>query len=180
VADLTGEDNGATPDARMTELARRLAASEHVVRTIGRLLVRARATGPEPHEVRAIEPPAPRPRRTHSSPSEPRPEGSGHTSNRDKRRREWVPFRVSWGQEHGADARRLLAVVCRRGGIRGSDVGAIRVARVYSVVEVGADVAERFAAEAQKPDPRNPRVLIKKDRAGVPPAPPSASRRRTK
>ena len=27
----------------------------------------------------------------------------------------FVPFRISWGKEQGADARRLLAVACRRG-----------------------------------------------------------------
>jgi ATP-dependent RNA helicase DeaD len=161
------EPEGApAPEPRVAELARRLAGSDDPVRTIGRLLaLAARATGPEPRELRAIEPPAPRAR-----PTDPRrPREGAPARQRSGERREWVPFRVSWGQEHGADARRLLAVMCRRGGIRGSDVGAIRVARVYSVVEVGSDVAEKFAAEARKPDPRDPRVLIKPDR-GVSPA----------
>lgn len=76
---------------------------------------------------------------------------------------EWVPFRVSWGQEHGADARRLLAVVCRRGDIRGTDVGAIRIQRTFSVVNVNANVAEGFARQSVKPDPRDPMIKIRLD-----------------
>lgn len=71
------------------------------------------------------------------------------------------PFRISWGQMQGADARRLLAVVCRRGNIRGSDVGAIRLAPSFSVVEVRGDVAAEFERAARVPDPRAPRVQIR-------------------
>jgi len=73
---------------------------------------------------------------------------------------QWVPFRVTWGEAHGADARRLVAMLCRRGGIRGSDIGAIRVSRTSSTVEVAAAVARGFEAAAREPDPRDPRVEI--------------------
>jgi ATP-dependent RNA helicase DeaD len=73
---------------------------------------------------------------------------------------QWVPFRVSWGEQHGADARRLVAMLCRRGNIRGSDIGAIRVNRVNSVVEVATAVARGFEEAAREPDPRDPRVMI--------------------
>lgn len=76
---------------------------------------------------------------------------------------EWVPFRVTWGQEHGADARRLLAMVCRRGDVRSSDVGAIRIQRSFSVVNVNANVAQGFARATEKPDPRDPKVRIRLD-----------------
>jgi ATP-dependent RNA helicase DeaD len=72
----------------------------------------------------------------------------------------WVSFRVTWGQIHGADARRLLAMVCRRGGIRGSDVGAIRVQRTFSTVDVAAAAAPTFERATRDPDPRDPRVKI--------------------
>jgi ATP-dependent RNA helicase DeaD len=72
----------------------------------------------------------------------------------------FVGFRVTWGARHGADARRLLAILCRRGEIRGSDVGSIRIGPVASTFEVRADVAERFAAAATAPDARDPRVQI--------------------
>jgi ATP-dependent RNA helicase DeaD len=77
----------------------------------------------------------------------------------------WVPFRFTWGSEHGADPRRLLAMACRRGGIRAADIGAIRVGRVYSVVNIAADVAADFAEMAGRKDPRDPRVRISRDRS---------------
>ncbi|HSO39692.1 MAG TPA: DEAD/DEAH box helicase, partial [Labilithrix sp.] len=78
----------------------------------------------------------------------------------------WTTFRVSWGQIHGADARRLLAMVCRRGGIRGSDVGAIRVARTFSTVAVSGAAATAFEKATREPDPRDPKVRIRVEGAG--------------
>jgi ATP-dependent RNA helicase DeaD len=72
----------------------------------------------------------------------------------------FVPFRINWGERHGADPRRLLAMVCRRGGIRGSEVGAIRIGVTQSTFEVAAPVAEGFARAAQEPDTRDPRIHI--------------------
>jgi ATP-dependent RNA helicase DeaD len=80
----------------------------------------------------------------------------------------WVTFRVSWGGRHGADARRLLAVVCRRGDVRGDDVGAIRVEAAYSLVDVAGPVADHFEQRAAEPDPRNPLVRITRAPAAVP------------
>ena len=86
----------------------------------------------------------------------------------------WVSFRVSWGQIHGADARRLLAMVCRRGGIRGSDVGSIRVTRTFSTVDVAAAAAQTFERATREPDPRDPKVRIRPasevEHGGGPPA----------
>jgi len=76
---------------------------------------------------------------------------------------------VTWGADQGADARRLLAIVCRRGGIRGIEVGAIRVGTWSSTVDVAAEVAERFAVAVAVADPREPNVVIAPDRA--PPGP---------
>ena len=67
---------------------------------------------------------------------------------------------MSWGGLHGADARRLLAIACRRGKIRGTDVGAIRVEPAYSLLDVAQTVADSFETEAARPDPRNPRLRI--------------------
>ncbi len=79
---------------------------------------------------------------------------------------DWTTFRVSWGQIHGADARRLLAMVCRRGNIRGSDVGAIRVARTFSTVAVSGALATAFEKATRDPDPRDPKVRIRLEGAG--------------
>jgi ATP-dependent RNA helicase DeaD len=75
-------------------------------------------------------------------------------------REEWVPFHVSWGEQHGADARRLVAMLCRRGGIRSSDIGAIRVNRNSSSVEVAARVSDVFSIATRAPDARDPNVSI--------------------
>jgi ATP-dependent RNA helicase DeaD len=85
---------------------------------------------------------------------------------------DWVTFRVTWGGRQGADARRLLAVACRRGNIRGSDVGAIRVEAGFSLVDVARGVAEGFEREAGRPDPRDPRVLITRADGPRPDGPP--------
>jgi ATP-dependent RNA helicase DeaD len=72
----------------------------------------------------------------------------------------WGTFQVTWGQLQGADARRMLAVVCRRGNIRGADVGAIRIGPTSTIVEVRKQVATEFAVRANKLDPNEPRIRI--------------------
>jgi ATP-dependent RNA helicase DeaD len=79
-------------------------------------------------------------------------------------------FRVTWGALHGADPRRLLAMLCRRGGIESSDVGSIDVGKTTSIVEIADGVADGFAESAGRRDPRDPKVAIVPDRgeAGPP------------
>ncbi|GAC1576380.1 MAG: hypothetical protein NVS3B20_07970 [Polyangiales bacterium] len=84
----------------------------------------------------------------------PSREGKSHV------RVEFVPFRVNWGEQQGADARRILAMVCRRGGIRGKDVGAIEIGASESLFEVSNTVAEEFTRSMRRPDPRDPRIRI--------------------
>jgi len=72
----------------------------------------------------------------------------------------FVPFQVNWGERHGADPRRVLAMVCRKGGIRGNEVGAIRIGDAQSSFEVASSVAASFAQNVKKPDPRDPRIRI--------------------
>jgi len=148
-------------DDRLWAVAKRLAAdSEKVTRTIARLLERINYAGPtEPREVRVFKTPTGRTPETRAVVPSRAPGGR----NRGGPPGSFVPFRVSWGAEQGADARRLLAMVCRRGETRGADVGQIRIARGFSIVEIAADVADAFAETVAKPDPRNPRVFIKRD-----------------
>jgi ATP-dependent RNA helicase DeaD len=154
-ATLTSDSEGdSQPDDRHWSLAKRLVAAGNPARSLALLLARTRLAGPaEPREVHSPEPPreAPRVRERSAKPHPGRAENDGG----------WVTFRVSWGQEQGADARRLLAMVCRRGGIRGSDVGAIQVERRYSTVGVASAVARSFAIATREPDPRDPRVVIR-------------------
>lgn len=142
-------------DDRTWQMAKRLAASEEVTRILARMLQRMTRSGsPLPRPIRVIRPPTDR----------KTPAGRGASSGPRADAGGWVQFRVSWGKVHGADSRRLLAVVCRRGGIQGSDVGSIRIGPTSAIVEVRADLAESFARSAARPDPRDPKIHIGLDR----------------
>jgi ATP-dependent RNA helicase DeaD len=80
----------------------------------------------------------------------------------------WALFQISWGEVHGADTRRMLAMLCRRGGIESGDVGAIRIGRIASTVEIAAEAAPRFAESAGKVDARDPRIVIRPFAPGAP------------
>jgi len=54
-----------------------------------------------------------------------------------------------------------MAMLCRRGAIRGGDVGAIRVGPTSSIVQIAGAVAESFAAAAKKADPQDPSVHVR-------------------
>ncbi|WP_437807276.1 DEAD/DEAH box helicase [Sorangium sp. So ce1078] len=72
----------------------------------------------------------------------------------------FVPFQVNWGERHGADPRRLLALVCRRGGVSSRQIGAIRIGSTASVVEVASPAAPDFARAVNQPDARDARIRI--------------------
>ncbi len=116
LAELTAEEEpGAEGDPRLAEIATRLASTGDVARTIARLLAKAHvAAGPQPRDVRTIAAPAERERPLRQPRS-----ADGPARQHDGERESgggWVPFRFTWGKEHGADPRRLLAMACRRGG----------------------------------------------------------------
>jgi ATP-dependent RNA helicase DeaD len=167
-AELTGDGElaGEQASERVRALAERLVDQGDVQRTIERLLLRTR--GPEraePHTLTDVTPkakPGPeRPGGKRRSLADAAASGLPRARSRVPSSDDgWVRFRVTWGHVHGADSRRLLAMVCRRGGIEGRAVGAIRVDKTHSVVSVAADVAAAFAERAGKPDPRDPRVRI--------------------
>ncbi len=186
-------------DESIWNLAKRLGKEETRTRILARLLSRGRLFGAaEPREIRPTMVQAPvdrgpprrdeRPRREYDAPRReydtPRREYDTPRREHGERapRREvappdapgaWTKFRVTWGGLHGADARRVLAMLCRRGGIQGGDIGAIAVERTYSIVDVAASVADRFADAASRPDPRDPRVKVFREHGGAPPPPPA-------
>jgi ATP-dependent RNA helicase DeaD len=181
---LAPHDDADGIDEATWRLAKRIAAEGDVTRAIARLLVKTGFVGPvEPRAVRAIEPPDGRPRspragltrgmdapggpsdaRPRPRIAQPRPAAPATRQARRDREVAWVPFRVSWGQRQGADARRLLAMACRRGQIRGADVGSIRVGPSHSVIDVASHVADAFAAAASHPDARDPSMIIQPER----------------
>lgn len=158
VAWLGREGDGETVDPHAVSIAKQLLASVAPELAVARLVVKAGLHGPtRPRAVRAIPPPREEQRerqREQKEPREPRPE---HPRRGPA---DWVAFRVTWGGRHGADARRVLALACRRGNIRGTDVGAIRIDAMHSSIEIARAVADAFEREAGKPDPRDPRVRI--------------------
>ena len=84
-------------------------------------------------------------------------------------------FFMSQGANQGLTPGRLLAAVCRRGEVTGDDVGSIAIHPNASTFDIRAEVAERFEVCAGRRDPRDPQVVIRRDRG---PAGPPARRRR--
>ena len=63
-----------------------------------------------------------------------------------------VWFRAAIGRRKNAEARWLLPMICRRGGIDKHDIGAIRIFQAITEFEISAKAAENFAAKIQRPD----------------------------
>lgn len=181
VAWLAREGDGETVDTHAVSIARQLLTSAAPETAVARLVVKAGLHGPtRARAIKAMPPPreerAEHPRggadargRSGSDRRGP-PPAKRHTGAPA-----WVDFRVTWGGRQGADPRRVLALACRRGNVRGTDVGVIRVEATYSTIEIAREVAEQFEREAVKPDPRDPRVRI--TRADRPPEAPERPKR---
>ena len=63
-----------------------------------------------------------------------------------------VWFRAAIGRRKNAEARWLLPMICRRGGIDKQDIGAIRILDTTTEFEISERVADSFAAKVQRPD----------------------------
>jgi ATP-dependent RNA helicase DeaD len=63
-----------------------------------------------------------------------------------------VWFRAAIGRRKNAEARWLLPMICRRGGIDKQDIGAIRILDTTTEFEISARAAESFAVKVQRPD----------------------------
>jgi ATP-dependent RNA helicase DeaD len=81
----------------------------------------------------------PRPKPGKSSPRHAMAEGS-------------VWFRAAIGRRKNAEARWLLPMICRRGGIDKQDIGAIRIMDTTTEFEISGRAAESFAAMIKRPD----------------------------
>ena len=145
------------PDAM--QLAALLLEGQDPAALVAALLARIDHRGPcaplEVAEPRDTGRPAARSAHGPRANSRPKRSGAGRAQGN------FTPFQVSWGSRAGADPGRLLAVVCRRGGVKGQDIGAIRIGENSSMVEVASHRADAFARAAQKPDTMSPRVGIR-------------------
>jgi ATP-dependent RNA helicase DeaD len=63
-----------------------------------------------------------------------------------------VWFRAAIGRQKKAEARWLLPMICRRGGIDKHDIGAIRILETTTEFEISERVAELFAVKIRRPD----------------------------
>jgi ATP-dependent RNA helicase DeaD len=63
-----------------------------------------------------------------------------------------VWFRAAIGRQKNAEARWLLPMICRRGGIDKHDIGAIRILDTTTEFEISASAAESFAVKIRRPD----------------------------
>ncbi len=166
------------PDERALRLAARLVQTGDAERALALLLMRSRVAGRcPPRDVTPQTPASANKQRgpgnfSRHTPREPAPAHRRPMAPDRKQATEhsapnpgWVRFRVSWGQSQGADARRLLPMLCRRGKIRGSDIGAIELTPSFSFVDVSQRVAVEFERATQRPDPRDPTVHVRRELA---------------
>jgi ATP-dependent RNA helicase DeaD len=77
---------------------------------------------------------------------------AGKSSPRHRMAEGSVWFRASIGSRKNAEARWLLPMICRRGGIDKHDIGAIRIMDTTTEFEISERVAESFAVKIRRPD----------------------------
>ncbi len=100
--------------------------------------------------------------RSHSDRDRSRPQGGSRGSEGMTR------FSINWGLRNGANPRRILALICRRGDITSRMVGAINMDSFTTTFEINGSVASGFESAVRQPDPRDPGLRI--TRGGNPPA----------
>ena len=82
-----------------------------------------------------------------------RPKSQGpRTSSRHFNPEGSVWFRATVGLQKQAEARWLLPMLCRRGGIEKGDIGAIKIYDAHSEFQISGEAAERFAQHITRPD----------------------------
>jgi ATP-dependent RNA helicase DeaD len=91
--------------------------------------------------------------------------GDGARSDARPRGPEFVRFRVNWGFRGGANPRRLLATLCRRGGVTNREIGSIDIGPAFSTFEVTGYAADAFFERAGRDDPRDPGLFVSRDDA---------------
>jgi ATP-dependent RNA helicase DeaD len=77
---------------------------------------------------------------------------TGKSSSRHGMAEASVWFRAAIGRKKNAEARWLLPMICRRGGINKRDIGAIRIMDTTTEFEISERVAESFAVKIRRPD----------------------------
>jgi len=78
----------------------------------------------------------------------------------DAPRGEGVWFTVNVGRSKNADPKWIVPLLCRRGGINKTSIGKIQILARETRVEIAADVSDRFAESARKPDAKDRNIHI--------------------
>ncbi|CAL77030.1 Putative DEAD-box cold-shock protein, ATP-independent RNA helicase [Bradyrhizobium sp. ORS 278] len=121
-------------------------------------LYRARLPSPEdildPGEDRGRSRPdrAARERPSRGEERAPAPRTKGGKPSRHGMGEPSVWFRAAIGRRKNAEARWLLPMICRRGGIDKQDIGAIKISDTTTEFEIAARVADSFTANIRRPD----------------------------
>jgi ATP-dependent RNA helicase DeaD len=71
-----------------------------------------------------------------------------------------VWFTVNVGRSKNADPKWIVPLLCRRGGINKASIGKIQILARETRVEIAADVSDRFAEQARKPDAKDRNIHI--------------------
>jgi len=71
-----------------------------------------------------------------------------------------VWFTINIGRSKNADAKWLIPLLCRRGGITKNAIGEIQILARETRVEISHDVSERFAAAVSAPDTKDRNIHI--------------------
>ena len=166
VAALLDGERVATPAMRTA--AANLIKDRDPVEVAAMLLGQTMSTTCEPVELREQRPVKRRVRKQHASEFEaPHPRKHSHPHPVATGRQGaagdntgFTRFRINWGFNTGADPRRILAHICRRGGIESRMVGAIQMQAGASTFNVGNTVAASFVQRVKHRDRRDPHLHI--------------------
>lgn len=113
-----------------------------------------------PAEPRMIAPASAKRQRRMDDDHQRGPRGRDQREARTNER--FTPFQMSWGSSHGAEIKRVLALVCRRGQISGGDVGKIVIGPHSTRVEIVDEKAQAFEHAVSRPDPRDPHIRFRR------------------
>lgn len=156
---------GPAPSEAELEYARQLLEKEDAARVVAVLL---QLSEPKlPHEPVDIAPVAPRHGAAALSKpaSGPAPRQAREAPASRAAEQGFVHFVVNWGQKRGANPSRVLAMLCKRGNIKGDCIGAIEIEANRTSFGVREEVAARFEASAGKVDPLQPDLKIERYKA---------------
>lgn len=157
----------ATPEKRAS--AANLLQERDPIEVVAMLLSKSITAPRQPFELLPPQPPKERndaPRLGNDRRGAPgaKPSWKGTEAEHAKQpERGFARFRINWGARGGANPRRILAHVCRRGGVDSQQVGSISMDAMSTTFEVSEQAADEFARRVQRRDKRDPHLVIHRE-----------------